>query len=91
MDIQNKSKLCFIIVLLTIFTVISIIVFLPKKVDYKTQVRSSDLIEKTTEDGNIQRTDYFDENGKLTFADNKHYATIIKTTSGNSLLEEYYD
>ena len=73
------------------YTVFSIIIFLPKKVDYKNQVRSSDLIEKSTEEGNIQRTDYYDKNGKLTFAADKHYATIIKTTSENTLLEKYYD
>lgn len=91
MDKTSKVKLCIISVILIVFTVLSVIVFLPQKVDYKNQVRSSDLIEKTTEDGNIQRTDYYDGNGKLTFAADKHYATIIKTTSGNTLLEEYFD
>lgn len=91
MDKTSKVKLCIISVILIVFTVLSVIVFLPQKVDYKNQVRSSDLIEKNTEDGNIQRTDYYDENGKLTFAADKHYATIIKTTSGNTLLEEYFD
>lgn len=67
------------------------IVFLPKKVDYKNQVRSSDLTETNIEDGNVQRIDYLDENGKLTFASDKHYATIIKTSADNTLLEKYYD
>ena len=91
MEKTSKVKLCIVTVILIVFTVLSVIVFLPQKVDYKNQVRSSDLIEKNTEDGNIQRTDYYDESGKLTFAADKHYATIIKTTSGNTLLEEYFD
>lgn len=91
MKINSKVTLLIVIVVLIIFTAFSIIVFLPQKVDYKKEVRSSDLIEKSTEDGNIQRTDYYNKNGGLSFAADKHFATVIKTRTENTLLEEYFD
>ena len=60
-------------------------------VNAEEQKRSSSLnLEKTT-DGDTERLDYVDENGNITYAADKHYATVIKTKSGNTLLEEYFD
>ena len=60
-------------------------------VNAEEQKRSSSLnIEKTT-DGDNERIDYVDENGNITYAADKHYATVIKTKRGNTLLEEYFD
>ena len=54
-------------------------------------IRSSSLQEVTTIEGNTERTDFVDADGNITFAADKHYATVIKTTSDHQLLEEYFD
>lgn len=52
---------------------------------------SSELRQVVSIDGSIERIDYFDQNGNLTFASDKHYATVIKTKNSSSVLEEYFD
>ena len=43
-------------------------------------------------DGDVKRLDYIDSDGNVTFAADKHYATIIKTyRDGHVVLEQYYD
>lgn len=54
-------------------------------------IRSSSLHKVTTKKDNIERIDYVNDEGKLTYAANKHYATIIKTRKEKSVLEEFYD
>ena len=54
-------------------------------------IRSSSLHIIKSEDGNTERTDYVDDDGNITYAADKHYATLIKTKSGNTMLEEYFD
>ena len=54
-------------------------------------VRSTSLQLKRTNEANRERTDYINENGVITDAGDKHYATIIRTKDDNSILEEYYD
>ena len=53
--------------------------------------RSDELHEVVVEEGNVEQIDYIDDNGVITFAVNKHYATLIKTKSENTVLEEYFD
>ena len=53
-------------------------------------MHSSELEEKTTDDGNRQIVEY-DHNGRLTYAADKHFARMVKTRSGSTLLEEYFD
>ena len=53
--------------------------------------RSDELNEIVVEEGDVERIDYVDDNGVITFAVNKHYATLIKTKSENTVLEEYLD
>ena len=57
----------------------------------ESMARSTDLQEAITEDGNVQRIDYVNKNGDITFAANRHYATCIKTRDGAKVLEEYFD
>ena len=54
-------------------------------------IRSSSLQEITTIEGNTERTDFIDADGNITYAADKHYATVIKTTRDYQLLEEYFD
>lgn len=54
---------------------------------------SKQLKQKKTKDGNNIRVDYVDENGTVTYASDKNYATVVKTLdeNGNVVLEYYYD
>ena len=79
------------IFLLFLLHLITILLIPTTTVNAEEQKRSSTLnIEKTT-DGDTERLDYIDENGNITYAADKHYATVIKKKSGNTLLEEYFD
>ena len=50
------------------------------------------LKTQQTKDGNTTRIDYIDSEGKLSFASDKRYATIIKTyEDGHVVLEQYFD
>ena len=53
--------------------------------------RSTSLSEIHTIEGNVERIDYRNDNGLITDAADKHYATMIRTEEGNTVLEEYYD
>ena len=55
------------------------------------EMRSSSLHTVITRNDNIERIDYVNDKGELTYAANKHYATIVRTRNGNTMLEEYYD
>ena len=55
------------------------------------ELSSSRLEKVVITEGNVERTDYKDENGNLVYASDKHYATMIKTTEGDTVLEEYFD
>ena len=64
--------------------------FFPGKGDTK-RYRSNSLIEVSKEIENSVRIDYVDEKGKITFADDKQYATMIRTRYDHTVLEQYYD
>lgn len=64
---------------------------MPERMDLENQVRSSSLSEVITSEGDKQRTDYYDENGQIAFAADKHYATLTRTRSDHTQLEEYFD
>lgn len=55
------------------------------------QTRSSSLKIVTTEEKDTERIDYINEEGEITYAADKHYATIIRTKKDHSVLEEYFD
>lgn len=55
------------------------------------QLHSSQLNKITTKEGNTERTDYFDSNGRITVAAELRYATCIVTVTDNCKLERYYD
>ena len=52
--------------------------------------RSSELQIVVTSNQNLERKDYY-YSGNLTIAVDKHYATVIKTRTGNTVLEQYFD
>ena len=57
------------------------------------QTASAFLTTVTTEEGNTVRTDYVDEEGRITYAVDSQYATLIRTfdDEGKLILEEYFD
>ena len=53
---------------------------------------SSDLSIKTTKSANQIRNDFINDKGSITFAEDKGYATVIKTyIDGKVVLEEYFN
>lgn len=92
MSLQNKNTLrisaffCSAIISICILTVS---VFCGAQAE--NAKRSTELQKKKTIDGDTERIDYVNENGIITDAIDKHYATIIRIKDGLSITEEYYD
>lgn len=59
--------------------------------DSQEHVRSTSLHIVTTEGIDSERIDYVNDDGIITYAEDKHYATIIRKKRDNSILEEYFD
>ena len=86
-----KMVLCICVALLCIVGLFLGSRALPVMQAEKHGVPSSTLEKVKSKDGDTQRTDYVDSNGVLTYASDKGYATIISTTSGNTIRDEYFD
>lgn len=85
MGIVNNLKLkVFLIVLFNVFLFTTIS-------NANTTYQSSALQEVTTVSENVERIDYIDKNGKITYATDKHYATLVKTKRSHQVLEEFFD
>ena len=81
------------ILALTIFVVLS---FWLRPAAEKTDLRgeSSDkLIRRVETEGNVERTEYVDAEGNLTYARDKRWAAMVKTRDdqAGTVLEEYFD
>ena len=88
--VRKRSLIPRIICILFAFY-IALITFDLTTVYAEEQIRSSSLnVEKTTE-GDTERIDYVDKDGNITYAADKHYATVITTKNGNTILEKYLD
>ena len=86
-----KMVLCICVALLCIVGLFLGSRALPVMQAEKHGVPSSTLEKVKSKDGDTQRTDYVDSNGVLTYASDKGYATIISTTSGNTVRDVYLD
>ena len=53
--------------------------------------RSSSLQTIVTVNRNVERIDYIDDDGTITYAADKHYASMIQTKEDNAILIEYLD
>ena len=51
---------------------------------------SHSLQEITTKNGNVTRTDYVNDQGELTYAVDRHYATVTRTVKGYTILIEFF-
>ena len=54
-------------------------------------IRSSSLKEVVTQEEKMILFEYFDETGKLTYAADKRYATMVKTIEDQTILVEFFD
>lgn len=81
----------FRITILLVFLIVSFLFISPPVKKERSSFRSSELKKVTIKDGNTERTDYCDANGKAVVAGDLGYATIIVTKTDNSKLEQYYD
>ena len=83
---NTLGKIAFLFLISTIFAL------LPTRIRAEEQlIRSSTLHEIVTYKDNVEKRDFVDDKGNITYASNKHYATIIKTKGKDSVLEEFFD
>ena len=93
-DIQFSHNICInLIVILTIISTISVSLCIKPHLRSSAQsINRSDILQLViTQENNIQRADYYDQYGKITFASDKQYASRIRTTENKSVVEEYFD
>lgn len=84
--IRNKYRNQIIIIAITIFALFFIV-----DAEAELQVRSNYLHKRIVQERNTQRIDYVDNEGNITFAVDKCYATIITTNDEKTKLEEFFD
>lgn len=75
--------------IIAILSIVLLFIITDTKADE--QVRSSSLKEVITQDGNIVRKDFVNEQGNITYAVDLRYATVIISYSDHSQIEEYLD
>ncbi len=76
---------------LLLFFISSVLLMLPERTT-SPYVRSSELEIVQTDGEDTIRYDYMDKTGKITFASDKGYATLLKTTrNGQVIFEQYQD
>ena len=78
-------------ILLSLAAVFMVICMIPSCARTEHLIRSSSLQISTTQHDNVQRIDYIDLDGRITFAADKHYASLIKTKVDNKIYEKYLD
>lgn len=79
------------ITILLLFLLASIIYISPDARKPRSQFHSYQLSKQTTVNGDTVRTDYIDENGKITIAADLGYATIIVSRTDDQTMEQYYN
>ena len=79
------------VLFLAVFLIISCLYIDPKRNSVRSDNMSFQPVKVTTKDEKSERTDFVDQNGKVTVAANLGYATMIVTKKENGLLEQYYD
>ena len=91
-DIHRTETRIIIVKITFFFLILAMIALLSIQVRAEEQLfRSSSLHEIVTYKDGIERTDFVNDNGDITFASNKHYATVTRTRVKDAVLEEYFD
>ena len=78
---------------LILFVVLAICLRLPTDKPDQRGAPADELTQNTQTQGNVERTDYVDEKGRVTYARDKRWATKVVTRDGarHTALEEYFD
>ena len=84
-----KEKNIFRIIYIFLFFIL-LILLSPLKIYAEEQIRSTSLHILRTNEENGEREDYVNDNGVITDAADKHYATKIITKNANTVLEEFF-
>ena len=79
------------IIILASFVLVSVLFISPSIKQVRSNFRSSQLTKVTARNEDIERTDYVDKNGKITYAADMGYASSSVTKTENGELEQYYD
>ena len=85
----SKSGIFWFVLLLFLF--FSLICINPHPSKEKSGYNSFQLRKVVTQDNDVTRTDYVDEEGRITIAAELGYSTIIIKKTVNTELESYYD
>lgn len=91
MGTDMKKKLLQAIVLLAVFIGVSFRSINEPQKKLRSEYHSSELRKMVTQNGNIERTDYLDEDGNLRIAADVGYATKLIVQQSNSKIETYLD
>ncbi len=74
-----------------LFILFSLLFISPKSGDVRSAYHSSQLEKEIIPDGNTERTDYVDNNGRITIAADLGYASKVVTYSDKFETEQYFD
>ena len=90
--LSRKLKYKTLWVVLFLFVIFSVYFLLPeKRTDHDMGAVSAELTQVETMEGNITKTSYVNQDREITYAVDKHYATVVRTRdSEGRLLEERY-
>ena len=76
---------------ITLSAILLFLIFIPFFL-FSNHKHSSELLSKVIYEGSIRRTDFVDDSGKITYATDKGYATLLETyDEGHLVLEQYLD
>jgi len=91
-ETTTKKRSLILLILLALFFAGSLVsALIPAGKDMEHLTRSSSLRVETAEEGNVTEIRYLDADGAPAFAADLNYATLRKTTEGNTVREEYLD
>lgn len=79
------------IVLLLMFVIASLIYINPAAKREEQSYHSSQLHKTITREGNSEKTDYTDDEGRLTDAADLGYSTVVVTRNEKNAVEKYFD
>ena len=78
----------FILLLLLLF-IVALILFCNNGDSTEQTIRSTSLKRMVTKEDGYERIDYVDEDGTITYAADKHYATLIREKGDHTILETF--
>lgn len=90
--LSRKLKYRILWIVLFLFVISSVYFLFPEKgIDHDKGAVSEELTQVETTEGNVTRTSYVNESGEITYAIDKHYATLVqKKNKEGQVLKEYY-